>query len=101
MEVGSLHSLASTIAPNYGLDPRIHFSPDWCQLFGSQQAVDLKAAFDALVTLVRTYSERGEKIRLLCHCVPRRCHCEDLVAFVQSFSNDKQAHGYERVMYCN
>lgn len=101
MQVGSLHSLASKIAPKYGLDPHIHFSREWRQLFGSQQAVDLKAAFDALVTLVRTYSERGEKIRLLCHCVPRRCHCEDLVAFMQSSSNHKQAHGYKRSVYCN
>lgn len=83
LNLGPLLSLAARIAPKYGLSPGVHFSQDWCRDFGSREPAELRSTFVALGSLVRARAARGETVRLLCHCAPRRCHCEDIAAALE------------------
>jgi hypothetical protein len=80
---GNLAALITVIAPKYGLDPVIHRSKDWYQDFGLVHAETFRTTFAALVALVKSAQGEGKPVRLLCHCVPRRCHAADLAAQVE------------------
>lgn len=77
---GPLEDLAVESALQLGL-PRNAVGQDWAKDFGGRTAEELRAAFAAVEELVeeaRRGRERG--VRLLCHCVPLRCHCMALAA---------------------
>merc|ERR1711870_12609 len=88
LKLGPLFTIASRVAHQFGLNPGVHLSPDWCRDFGFREPAELSTVFVALVSLVRSRAARGETVRLLCHCAPRRCHCEDIAAEIERQDSD-------------
>merc|ERR1711988_2024028 len=46
---------------------------DWSQDFGSCSCEEFRSIFEALLALA---TKPNGKIRLVCHCVPLRCHAQ-------------------------
>lgn len=75
---GCLTDIAENIARRRGLPPTV-FGRDWRRDFGPLRCADFRAAFLALRDLVMIESRDGAPgVRLMCHCVPLRCHCESI-----------------------
>eukprot|EP00931_Biecheleriopsis_adriatica_P057880 TRINITY_DN34372_c0_g1_i1.p1 TRINITY_DN34372_c0_g1~~TRINITY_DN34372_c0_g1_i1.p1 ORF type:complete len:297 (-),score=57.68 TRINITY_DN34372_c0_g1_i1:114-953(-) len=72
---GDLASSAEATARDLGL-PVEMVGKDWARDFGSTTCEDFREAFQLLQLL----QQRHGVIRLLCHCVPKRCHTQSLAA---------------------
>lgn len=78
---GALEPLAVQSASSVGL-PRGVVGSDWVRDFGDRQVEEFRAALLAVEELLgeRRGAAGQRGVRLLCHCVPARCHCMALAA---------------------
>mmetsp|Transcript_24965 Transcript_24965/g.56521 ORF Transcript_24965/g.56521 Transcript_24965/m.56521 type:complete len:296 (-) Transcript_24965:109-996(-) len=78
---GTLRDVAVHIAIKRAL-PESFIGEDWSRDFGCRRVEDFRAALDSIKDLVeeRRATSGGRPVRLVCHCVPLRCHCMSLAA---------------------
>mmetsp|Transcript_30315 Transcript_30315/g.55320 ORF Transcript_30315/g.55320 Transcript_30315/m.55320 type:complete len:425 (-) Transcript_30315:61-1335(-) len=88
----SLRSVVERIAAARRF-PSTSLSKDWLRDFGSLDIPTFQASFEALTHLCQQHNAVGG-ISLVCHCIPRRCHCMTLAERVQrSLGSQPQAIG--------
>lgn len=76
-QIQTLAELAKGVAEGLGFN-QFKFSKDWLVEFGSKTAAEWKSAFEALAAFVESKRSERVTIRLICHCVPKKCHTEAL-----------------------
>merc|ERR1712086_898402 len=87
---GSLLNLAEGVVQRLG-HPRGIVGKDWARDFGSRTCQGFRATYTTLSNLVVDYDGR---VRLLCHCVPLRCHNQSLAKrlWCSTYTASSKAH---------
>eukprot|EP00929_Paragymnodinium_shiwhaense_P064388 TRINITY_DN32239_c0_g1_i1.p1 TRINITY_DN32239_c0_g1~~TRINITY_DN32239_c0_g1_i1.p1 ORF type:complete len:463 (-),score=58.34 TRINITY_DN32239_c0_g1_i1:11-1399(-) len=63
--------VAKTISADNGM---LNISPEWEELVLNSGTDSVRKAVESLKELVASHAAAGLVVRLMCHCVPRRCH---------------------------
>jgi len=72
--------------------PRDHCGRDWRVLYDAGGgACGVRAALAELRALIGGHKRRGERLRLICHCAPRRCHTSILAAHLDALGSPEAA----------
>merc|ERR1711862_71426 len=74
---GTLSDTAGRVATTQGFSAAAGGMPsqDWASDFGPRSTDEFQAAVRAIEALVTQRCASGGAVRLLCHCMPLRCHC--------------------------
>lgn len=92
----TLAELAKDVAEELGFD-KFKFSKDWLVEFGSKAAAEWTSAFEALAAFAESKRSERVTIRLICHCVPKRCHTEALCSLLHERVESAEPYSSRRI----
>jgi len=68
------------MAVRHGLSVKENTGKDWRALYDAGGGpAGVRDAYEEARLLAAEHANRGEQVRLMCHCVPRACHVETIV----------------------
>uniref|UniRef100_A0A7S1A578 DUF4326 domain-containing protein n=1 Tax=Noctiluca scintillans TaxID=2966 RepID=A0A7S1A578_NOCSC len=68
------------MAVRHGLSVKENTGKDWRALYDAGGGpAGVRDAYEETRLLAAEHANRGEQVRLMCHCVPRACHVETIV----------------------